>query len=169
MANCKLGQFISRLPVYKLVSRFVKQLAIFDKPHWNNLLYRTCIIIVGVVTMNITHAKWSQRPSSIGPYSSTHDPFLMQFKCLIHCFSQPTLSCDQAVWHSQGLTQNRASTVGMLSHSYGWACHFDCHWASALPLAITVFMLLWELQVDFSHKIARTSGRSHWNMHSHSN
>ena len=68
----------------------------------------------------------NHHPRSIAHCSSSLSLYfvqLVQFKCLTYHFSLPSLSRTRAVWHLQGLTQNRASTTGMLSHNNGWACH----------------------------------------------
>ena len=131
------------------------------------LLDTTCIINMGMVIMYIVGAKWIniQDPSLNVVLLMTLSLYFMQMvqlKCLTYRFSQPSPSCARAVWHSHGLLQSCASTIGTLSHSYDWACHFD-----------SVTELLWPSCCDSyrltSHETAQTSSQPRGYLHSHSN
>ena len=83
------------------------------------------------------YVAWSREvnlhPRSIACCSCTHDPLVvlhaegvvhMLNPLLLSAISVSHPSCN-TVWHSQGLTQNHASTIATLSHtgcSYCWAC-----------------------------------------------
>jgi len=89
-----------------------------------------CIITVGMVIMYCACKKWIDvRDLSLAIVLlmtlSLYFVQIVQFNWLTHSFSQPSPSCARAVVHSQGFVQNRTSTIGTLSHSYGWACHFN--------------------------------------------
>ena len=112
------------------------------------------IVTVGMVIIICSTCEVNQCPRWITRCGSTHDPSLILHAdgtvqtlnpLLLSAISVSHLSSAP---HLQGFLQNHASTIGTLSYSDCACHHIFCHQVSALPLAIAVFMLLLQLQVD---------------------